>query len=50
MKRKCTQQVQVRKIVTNNNCLLVAYLSLQRGKQIYKQEQKSEKIEYYNQR
>jgi len=34
MKRECTQQVQVGKIVPNNNWLFAACLSLQRGKHI----------------
>jgi hypothetical protein len=34
MKRECTQQVQEGKIVADNNWLFLAYLSLQRGKEI----------------
>jgi hypothetical protein len=34
MKKECTQQVQEGKTVADNNWLLVAYLSLQRWKEI----------------
>jgi hypothetical protein len=34
MKKECTQQVQEGKTVADNNWLFLAYLSLQRGKEI----------------